>query len=128
MHRTASEWRIVPSPRQQRLDALLLLVPPLLLSWIFPWLLTSLPPLLWWCLYRLRRQSTYRIGVDAQGWWLDIHGVRRHVRWRSGSHRRRHHLRLVWGFWPWQELSVHADSVADADAFRRLKASLYGSV
>ena len=68
------------------------------------------------------------LGVTADGWWVNQGQGRRPVRWLSGSHRRYHHLRLVWGFWPWQELNIYPDSVCTEDDFRRLKAALYGSV
>jgi len=35
---------------------------------------------------------------------------------------------LQWGFWPWQQLLVRADSFVNDEDFRRLRRALYAQI
>ncbi|MDF1762389.1 MAG: hypothetical protein P1U57_03180 [Oleibacter sp.] len=69
-----------------------------------------------------------KIGINDNGWWIDQGNGPMPVRWHNGSIRKNRYLRLVWGFWPWQVLSIYPDSVNTAEDFRLLKFYLYGSL
>lgn len=69
-----------------------------------------------------------RLGMNNDGWWLELNGERHYVSWRSGSIRRRDYVVLRWSVWPSHCVIIRADSVPATDDFRRLKAALYGVI
>ena len=124
-----AEWSLRPSRRQQRLNRLLLLVLAVFLLLLLPLfqatVAAGLAALLLW---RPVAMPVSRLGVDAQGWWLQRQeGTRHYVQWRSGSVRRRDLVLLNWSVWPWHSLLIRRDSLGSDDDFRRLKAALYAS-
>ncbi|WP_370315405.1 hypothetical protein [Thalassolituus sp.] len=131
MHSSALEWRLKPSLRQRRLHRATLLLIGLTLLLAVPLLafLYLLLVCVWWQVSRrILAPAVDALGVNQNGWWIECAAERHPVTWLNGSHRRAGHLRLVWGFWPWQAISIFPDSLRTADDFRRLKASLYGAV
>lgn len=126
MQRRAAEWSIRPSQRQRSLDLAAAGVLLLIIGLLAPEFLLLAVPL--FSLVLIRHHELTHIGVNDDGWWIGGGKGRRPVTWRSGSQRKPDHLFLVWGFWPWQTLHLNADSMANADDFRRLKMALYGSL
>lgn len=88
------------------------------------WLLVWLGLSGYWC----SRKPSLRIqalGIDNGQWWIQQNQRRLNVQWRSGW-RRSDLLVLRYGRWPWQALVVRRQHLASAEAFRQLKAALYG--
>lgn len=128
MRRSAAEWAIRPSQRQRLLDLAAAGIVVLIVGLLAAEFLLLAVPVFLLSVFSLRKHRVTQIGVNEEGWWIGCGRSRRSVSWHSGSQRLPDHLFLVWGFWPWQTLHLNADSLADDDAFRRLKMALYGSL
>lgn len=133
MRSEAAEWTIQSSDKQRLLDTALALTATLFfISWLPFSLLTllfSLLPCLLLPFIWKPSPDAITLGVTQEGrWWLEAKGKRLSVEWLSGSIRRRRYLRLVWGFWPWQVVTIHPDCLSSEDDFRRLKFYLYGAI
>lgn len=130
MPRNALEWRILPSKKQRYLDTAFLVVTSLILWVLLGSHLTIIPlallPLILLAVVWKKHRQSQIIGVNEQGWWLQESGQTRPVAWLTGSQIKPSYVRLVWGFWPWQVISVHPDSFRHQDDFRRFKFELYG--